>query len=77
MEPKYLTAAEAASYTGLSESYLAKLRMGTGPQVGPVYCRIGLRAIRYRRKDLDDWMVSKTCGDVLANRANGLMGDII
>lgn len=77
MEPKYLTAAEAASYTGLSESYLAKLRMGTGPQVGPIYCRIGLRAIRYRRKDLDDWMESKACGDVAAVRANGLMGGTI
>lgn len=63
MESVYLTATEAADYTGLSESYLAKLRMGTGPQPGPRYLRVGLRAIRYRRQDLDDWMAARICGD--------------
>ena len=58
MEQVYLTAAEAANYTGLSESYLAKLRMGTSPIAGPRFLRIGPRAIRYRRMDLDAWMVS-------------------
>lgn len=62
MEPVYLTAAEAANYTGLSESYLAKLRMGSGSPTGPRFLRIGLRAVRYRKKDLDDWMDSKSCG---------------
>lgn len=61
METVYLSAKEAANYLGLSESYLAKLRMGTGPQVGPKYLRIGLRAIRYRQKDLDIWMETKSC----------------
>ncbi|MFD0980619.1 helix-turn-helix transcriptional regulator [Tropicimonas aquimaris] len=64
----YLTSAEAAKYTGLSESYLAKLRMGTGPKSGPPYLRVGLRAIRYRRQDLDDWMVAETCGCQTAPR---------
>ena len=68
MEPVYITAAEAAEYTGISESYLAKMRMGTGPQIGPNFLRIGLRAIRYRRKDLDDWMESKSCGQPVADR---------
>lgn len=63
MDIVYLTAPEAANYTGLSASYLAKLRMETGPQVGPKYLRIGQRAIRYRREDLDAWMRSKQCGD--------------
>lgn len=59
METFYVTATEAAKYTGLSESYLAKLRMETGPQNGPKFLRIGLRAIRYRKSDLDEWMNSK------------------
>jgi len=62
----YLTASDAAGYTGLSESYLAKLRMGTEPQTGPRYIRVGLRTIRYRREDLDAWMQSKFCGDATA-----------
>ena len=63
MESIYMSADEAASYTGLSASYLAKLRMGTEPQAGPKFLRIGRRAIRYRRADLDEWMNSMLCGD--------------
>lgn len=62
MEAQYMSAEEAAKYTALSASYLAKLRMGTGPQVGPRFLRIGQRAIRYRQADLDDWMQSMPCG---------------
>ncbi len=61
MEPTYLSATDAAEYIGMSESYLAKLRMGTLPQVGPKFLRVGSRTIRYRRKDLDHWMESKGC----------------
>ncbi|NRB17582.1 MAG: helix-turn-helix domain-containing protein [Rhodobacteraceae bacterium] len=64
METVYMTASEAANYTGLSESYLAKLRMGTWPQVGPIYLKVGLRAVRYRRADLDAWMETKSCGQI-------------
>ena len=56
MQTDYLTAREAAAYARLSESYLAKLRMGTSRIKGPKYILIGLRAIRYRRSDLDAWM---------------------
>lgn len=59
MTPKYFTAQEAAAYTGISESYMAKLRMGVGPVRGPRYARIGLRAIRYKVEDLDAWMDSR------------------
>ena len=55
----YLSAAEAAEYVGLSESYLAKLRMGTAREAGPNFLKIGQRAVRYRRQDLDLWMSSK------------------
>ena len=71
MDTVYLTALEAANYTGLSGSYLAKLRMGTAPQVGPKYLRFGQRAIRYRRDDLDHWMASKLCGGAEISRGRG------
>jgi predicted DNA-binding transcriptional regulator AlpA len=56
MQANYFTAHEAAKYTGISESYLAKLRMGTSAISGPRFVRIGIRAIRYKRTDLDVWM---------------------
>lgn len=62
MDAVYLNASGAAEYVGLSESYLAKLRMGSERQAGPRYLRVGLRSIRYRREDLDAWMQSKFCG---------------
>lgn len=65
MGQPYFTAAEAAHYICLSESYLAKLRMGTLPTPGPKFLRVGLRAIRYRRKDLDDWMETKSSSSLL------------
>lgn len=53
----YLTPQEAADYTGISVSALAKLRYSGR---GCSYIRIGESAtkalIRYRRKDLDDWL---------------------
>lgn len=62
MQAEYLTAKEAAAYTGISESYLAKLRMGVGPITGPTFARIGLRSVRYKRSDLDDWMKARMRG---------------
>ena len=56
MEQVYFATPEAAAYTGFSESYLAKLRMDANRSAGPEFLRIGPRAIRYRRQDLDDWM---------------------
>ena len=64
MENLYLNASQAARYVGLSESYLAKLRMGTLAEPGPVFCRIGQRAIRYRTTDLDVWMKSKRTSEI-------------
>lgn len=60
MQSEYLTTREAAEYTKLSESYLAKLRMGTSRIAGPTFILIGLRAVRYRRADLDGWMNDRT-----------------
>lgn len=54
---EYLTAQQAAEYTGISRSQLAKLRH-TGR--GCTYIRIGdsptKAIIRYRRADLDQWL---------------------
>lgn len=54
---EYLTTAEAARYCGISVSKLSKLRQaGTGSR----YVRIGdsktKAVIRYRKKDLDEWL---------------------
>lgn len=61
MRRVYITADDAAEYTGMSASYLAKLRMSSSQQVGPKYVRIGSRAIRYRCEDLDTWMQERIC----------------
>jgi excisionase family DNA binding protein len=51
----YLTPTEAAQYLRSSKSTLAKLRVYGG---GPDFCRIG-KAIRYRRSDLDAFMLAR------------------
>lgn len=50
---RILRAPEAASYTGLSESTLAKRRL-RGEL--PIFVRLGARAIGYRVDDLNDWL---------------------
>lgn len=52
--PEWMQPEVAAEYVGSSKSTLAKLRLRGG---GPAFCRIG-RAIRYRRTDLDEWLLS-------------------
>lgn len=52
---KYMRANEAAKYTGLSESTLAKLRMRHKRDLGPIYIKRGGSVI-YRSSDLDNWM---------------------
>lgn len=47
--------AEAALYTGLSESKLAKLRMRHNRAIGPNFLKIS-GCVVYRRSDLDHWM---------------------
>ncbi len=51
-EQVFLTEAEAAQYLGVSRSFLRKARCYGG---GPRYCRLGKRAIRYRKQDLEAW----------------------
>lgn len=52
--PSMLTTKEAASYLKLSKSSLDKMRMRPG--AGPLYVKMGLRRVAYRRADLDAWI---------------------
>lgn len=55
MHKAYLKTDEAARYLDLSESYLVKLRRASNDSDGPPFVRLGRRAIRYRKVDLDAW----------------------
>jgi predicted DNA-binding transcriptional regulator AlpA len=46
---------EAATYTGLSASFLSKKRVFGD---GPAYSKCG-RCVVYHRADLDDWLASR------------------
>jgi predicted DNA-binding transcriptional regulator AlpA len=51
---------DAARYVGMSESWLRQTRM-LGRTDGPPFIRIGTRAVRYRRRDLDRWLERRLC----------------
>lgn len=50
----FLNTTQASKEFGISESWLAKLRL-TG--AGPIYCKVGKRVI-YRRDDITRWLQS-------------------
>ncbi len=57
--PMLLTEEEAAAYTSFSRSFLRKCRMTGAAQNGipqPKFIKIGKRAIRYLKSDLDEWI---------------------
>ena len=56
--------AEAADYTGVSLSHLAKLRMDTNRGKGPAFAKVA-GCVVYRRADLDQWL-----SDNLVNAAS-------
>lgn len=55
MEPDIMTTAEAAEYVRLSQPTLERFRL-TGE--GAEYLKLG-GAVRYRKADLDSWLVSR------------------
>ena len=55
-EPQWLTPKEAAAFTGLGVSTLAKMRMAGE---GPAFSRPLENAVRYERESLSAWMRSK------------------
>ncbi len=66
MSAELFTVAEAARWLKLSESYLNKARLTGG---GPRFVRLG-RAIRYREKDLDEWVQSQAAGSTSEYQAS-------
>jgi predicted DNA-binding transcriptional regulator AlpA len=56
IQARVLKTAEAAVYTGRSESGLEKMRCsGTGPP----FVKLGSRSVGYLREDLDAWLASR------------------
>ena len=59
IEKRSLRSREAAIYIGMSDSFLRQSRMDGDREnrtPAPPYIRIGRRAIRYLREDLDFWL---------------------
>lgn len=54
---RYLTTKEAARYLGMSEAFLERDRW-TGDSKIP-FTRVGSRAVRYGRSDLDAYLASR------------------
>lgn len=48
-----LTTHEAATYLRLARPTLERFRLTGG---GPTFCKMGGKAVRYRKSDLDDWL---------------------
>lgn len=53
--PEWLTPDQAATYCGLTARGLEDLRYR---RAGPVASKVGGRIVRYRRADLDAWLVA-------------------
>jgi excisionase family DNA binding protein len=69
MSETILRTADAARYLNLAESTLEKLRVYGG---GPTFIRLGARAVRYRREDLDGWLAAgarRSTSDLRASAA--------
>ena len=55
-----MTTIEAAEYVGLKKPTMERFRfLGHGP----AYCKLG-GAVRYRKKDLDEWLDSRLVSSV-------------
>lgn len=53
---RYLRAADAAAYCGLSGSTFAKMRLRGD---GPTFIKAGPRVVVYDVQDLDEWLASR------------------
>ena len=53
---RILRTADAAEYVGLASATLEKMRLNGG---GPVFIRLGGRAVGYDIRDLDEWLDSQ------------------
>lgn len=58
MNREILTEKEAATYIGMSRSFLSQDRMNgyrEGRTPGPIFLKLG-RSVRYQKHDLDSWL---------------------
>ncbi len=60
-QPDTMRPCEAARYTGISQSTLAKLRMRGNRLRGPRFVKLA-GCVRYRRADLDAWIDQNVVG---------------
>ena len=51
-----MTTEDAARYIAMSAGWLKLMRLHGDP-AGPAFCVVGYRTIRYRKQDLDDWLL--------------------
>ncbi|SFG68892.1 hypothetical protein SAMN04488039_1011674 [Sulfitobacter dubius] len=61
LEKPNLRPSEAAHYTGVSLSHLAKLRMQINHGKGPTYSKVA-GCVVYRKVDLDKWLADNLIG---------------
>jgi predicted DNA-binding transcriptional regulator AlpA len=61
VEPWTFDTQGAAVYLGVSPQLLEKWRCYS-PDQGPRFVRIGARAVRYRRQDLDAFLAARVVG---------------
>jgi predicted DNA-binding transcriptional regulator AlpA len=57
-----LASPDAARYIGMSDSWLRQSRMASRGD-GPPFLRVGSRAVRYLRGDLDEWLNRRRCAE--------------
>jgi predicted DNA-binding transcriptional regulator AlpA len=53
--PEWLTPAQAGAYCGMTARSLEDLRYR---KQGPAFSKVGERIVRYRRADIDAWLLS-------------------
>ena len=56
-EQNLMTTAEAAKYLNVSVALLERSRWSGDPPIP--FCKLGKRCVRYRKKDLEDYVISR------------------
>lgn len=65
LPPTLRTPEDAARYLGVTESTLTNWRKRRTD--GPPFIRLTGTTIRYRQSDLDEWLISRTKGSLVAD----------
>ena len=67
--PQILSRQQAAEYLGVHYGTLTRWA-STG--MGPPYIKVGARGVRYRQKDLDDYLTKQTSEPVMDHGGNSI-----